>query len=51
MRDWILGLIEKYGSKVSSWACNKRWGKRDPKEWIIGYNKWKKDNYGVWRLK
>ena len=47
MVDWILGLIEKYGSKVSSWAWNKRWGKRDPNEWIKGYKKWKNEEvYG-----
>ena len=47
MRDWILGLIEKYGSKVSSWALNKRISQTDPNEWIKGYKKWKNEEvYG-----
>ena len=26
---FILGLIEKYSSKLNVWAWNKRWNKRD----------------------
>ena len=43
MKDWILALIEKYGSKVHVWAWNKRWGKRKPGYWKKGYEEWKKD--------
>jgi len=42
MKDWILNLIETWASKINNWAWNKRWGKRDPKEWIKGYREWKK---------
>ena len=34
MKDFILNLLEKYGGKISSWAWDKRWAKRDPNEWI-----------------
>jgi len=43
MIDYILSILEKYGSAISCWAWNKRWAKRDRSEWIKGYNKWKKD--------
>ena len=43
MKDFILNLLEKYGGKISSWAWNKRWAKRDPNAWIKGYRKWKKN--------
>ena len=39
--DFFLGIIETYSSKLNCWAWNKRWSKRDPDEWIKGYNKWK----------
>ena len=29
MKDFILHLLEKYGGKISGWAWNKRWGKRN----------------------
>ncbi len=29
MKDYIYSLLEKYGGKISCWAWNKRWGKRD----------------------
>ena len=29
MKDFILNLLEKYGGKISCWAWNKRWGKRN----------------------
>ena len=47
MMDWILGLIEKYGSMVSCWAWNKRWSKRDPNEWIKGYRLWQLDQKDI----
>ena len=40
--DWFLKLLETYGSKISSWAWDKRWAKRDQHEWIKGYDEWKK---------
>ena len=43
MINYILGILEKYSSVINCWAWNKRWSKRDPNEWIKGYNKWKKD--------
>ena len=43
MIDYILGILEKYSSAISCWAWNKRCGKRDPKEWIKGYKKWKEN--------
>ena len=43
MIDYIYSLLEKYGGKISSWAWNKRWAKRDPNVWIKGYRKWKKN--------
>ncbi len=42
MKDWILNLIETWSGKLNSWAWTKRWGKRDPNEWIKGYREWKK---------
>ena len=41
MKDFILHLLEKYGGKISCWAWNKRFAKRDSNEWIKGYRKWK----------
>ena len=41
MKDFILHLLEKYGGKISSWAWDKRWAKRDP-------NRWSKRNYVPW---
>ena len=29
MKDFILGLLEVYCGKISNWAWNKRWGKRN----------------------
>ena len=29
MKDFILNLLEKYGGKISCWAWNKRWSKRN----------------------
>ena len=29
MKDFILHLLERYGGKISCWAWNKRWGKRN----------------------
>ena len=29
MMKFILGLIEKYSSKLNVWAWNKKWNKRD----------------------
>ena len=34
MKDFILNLLEKYGGKISCWAWNKRWGKRNYVPWI-----------------
>ena len=34
MKDFILHLLEKYGGKISSWAWNKRWSKRNYVPWI-----------------
>ena len=41
IKDWFLNLLEVYGSKISCWAWDKRWAKRDSNEWIKGYKKWK----------
>ena len=27
--DYIYSLLERYGGKISCWAWNKRWGKRN----------------------
>ena len=43
MIDYIYSLLEKYGGKISCWAWNKRFARRDPNEWIKGYKKWKKN--------
>jgi len=29
MKDYILNLLETYGGKISCWAWNKRWSKRN----------------------
>ena len=42
IKGWFLSLLEVYGSKISCWAWDKRWGKRDHHEWIKGYREWKK---------
>jgi len=34
MKDFILNLLEKYGGKISCWAWNKRWSKRNYVPWI-----------------
>jgi len=48
IKDYILGLLETYGGKISCWAWNERWAKRDHhREWIVGYNKWKKES--IWK--
>ena len=47
MMDWILGLIEKYGSMVSCWAWNKRWSKRSSSQWIKGYRLWQLDQKDI----
>ena len=44
MKDFILHLLEKYGGKISCWAWNKRFAKRDSNEWIKGYREWKKSH-------
>ena len=44
MKDFILHLLEKYGGKISCWAWNKRFAKRDSNEWIKGYRKWKNND-------
>jgi len=31
MRDWILNILEIYGSKISNWAWHKRWNKGNKK--------------------
>ena len=41
IKDWFLGIIETYSSRLNSWAWDKRWGKRTHHDWIKGYNKWK----------
>ena len=40
--DPFLSIIETYSGKINSWAWTQRWGKRDPEEWIKGYNEWRK---------
>jgi len=39
--DYIYSLLERYGGRISCWAWNKRFARRDPNEWIKGYKKWK----------
>ena len=29
MMDYIYSLLERYGGRISWWAWNKRWGKRN----------------------
>ena len=29
IKDYILGILETYGGKISCWAWNKRWSKRN----------------------
>ena len=41
-KDNCLHLIEKISGRINVWAWTKRWGKRDPDEWIKGYREWKK---------
>ena len=42
MIDNILAWIERTASRIQNWAWDKRFKHRDPKEWIKGYNEWKK---------
>ena len=42
LKDSILNWIERTSGKIHSWAWDKRWKERDPKEWIRGYREWKK---------
>ena len=32
--DKFLGFLETYGGKISCWAWNKRWNKREYVPWI-----------------
>ena len=41
-KDNCLHWIETTSGRINNWAWNKRWGKRDPDEWIKGYKEWKK---------
>ena len=41
-KDHVLRLIEVKAGQIHSWAWDKRWNKRDPKEWVKGYKEWKK---------
>ena len=42
MKDKILSWIERTACCVQNWAWDKRFKYRDPKEWIKGYDEWKK---------
>jgi hypothetical protein len=42
MKDNILAWIEQISGRIHNWAWSKRWGKRDPDEWIKEYREWKK---------
>ena len=44
IKDFLLGLLENFGSKLSCWAWDKRWKERKhitQKEWVKGYREWK----------
>ena len=48
IKDFLLNILETYGSKINNWAWHKRWNKGNRKEtysseWIKGYKKWKSD--------
>jgi hypothetical protein len=48
IKDFLLNILETYGSQLSCWAWNKRWNKGNRKdtsssEWIKGHKKWKSD--------
>ena len=36
VKDWFLNICEVYGSKVSNWAWQKRWNKRNRKRYKHG---------------
>ena len=36
VKDWLLNICEVYGSKVSNWAWQKRWNKRNRKRYKHG---------------
>ena len=42
LKDSILNWIEKTSGLIYNWAWDQRWNKRSQKEWIKGYNEWKK---------
>ena len=44
LKDNILAFIEKWSSRINSWAWDKRWKYRDHHAWIKGYKEWKKKN-------
>ena len=42
IKDSLLNWIEKTSGRIYNWAWDKRWNKRNQKEWIKGYKEWKK---------